>query len=272
MKSNLDVGKCRAAAEELFGHALASFRELHGGKTSRNFVAADGDRQWFVKVGLPKRVERTLSRHQAVRSPLVPRIALDGRTAVCGDCVVCAEEWLPDLTHVDPAELTPPQAEDLVRAYRDFSAAAQAVRDAKDDGRYRAFDAGLTPSVIHGDLNFRNVGFSEGRVRAILDLESMRLGYPTEDLLGFVVHEMERTRLWFRRRLRRLEQGLAAVVRASGYTRRAWLAAIDTYEADKRSRRAGKSRFTLFKTLEHHLRAPLYRQIRRIIEREALPC
>lgn len=272
MRNPYDVNKCREAAERLFGRAFTSFRELHGGNTSQNFVASIGDEHWFVKVGRRPRIALTVSRHQAVRTPLVPRIAMDGRIGECEDRAVCAEEWFSDMSHVDPADLTTEQAQDLVRSYRAFSVAVQDVKDARDDRSYQGFDAGEGVSVIHGDLNFRNVGFRNGRVMAILDLESVRLGFPAEDLLEFVIHEMERTRLWFRRRLRKLELVLAMIIRASGYSQKAWLAAFGVYVADKRARRLSKARFPLFKKIEHWLRKPLYVRVRHLIEQEAEPC
>ena len=272
MRDPFDVKICRAAAEKLFGRAFASFKEVRGGNTSQNFVAALGDERWFVKVGHPKRVQLTVSRHLAVKSALVPKIAMDGRIGSCEDRAVCAEEWFEGIFHVDPADLTSDQVNELVQAYRAFLTAAKAVKDAKDYGDVKGSEADGTLSVIHGDLNFRNVAFKGGHVLAILDLESMRLGYPTEDLLEFVVHEMERTRIWFRRRLHKLERSLAELVRASGYTCKAWLAAVDIYVTRKQAKRQSKARFPLLKSLAFRLRAPLYATIRRIIERDALPC
>lgn len=272
MKDPIDINRCRTAAETLLGLPLVSFEVVGGGNTSQNFLAATESGRWFVKIGRPRRVELTVSRHQAIRSALVPQIASEGRIGSCGERAVCAEEWFEGIQHVDPADMSTEQAEDLVRAYRDFAASAQAVKDAGDGLLYRNFDAGMSPVVIHGDLNFRNVGFRNGRVAAILDLESMCYGYPTEDLLYFVVHEMERTRVWCRRRMRNLERTLGAIIRASGYTKRAWIAAIGIYEEDKRLRRLEKSRFPLFKKIEKWLRAPLYRSLRRIVEKEASAC
>ena len=130
-------------------------------------------------------------------------------------------------------------------------------------------DAGMPLCVIHGDLHYRNVFFRGDAVMHFLDFEKMRRGYPTEDLLRFFLHAMERTRFWRLGRMHRLEQCLAAIVRQSGYSRQAWLAALDVYVTGKRAKRKGKSIFPAVKAFESVLRAPLYRRVREIIRKEA---
>ena len=113
-------------------------------------------------------------------------------------------------------------------------------------------------------MHFKNVFFEGDEATSFFDLEKIRLGFPTEDLLRYFIHAAERTRFWRFARMAAMKKNFAKLVRASGYPDSAWLAAIDLYVERKREHRAAKSRSRVLLAVEDFLRSGLYRSFRKI--------
>lgn len=255
------------AAERAFGVTFARFDRLSAGNSSRNFRAeTDAGARYFIKFAPARVIDAVFSWHSALATPLVPAVAFGGRTGALDGHRCCAFEWCDGETSVDPERLTSAQIASLVEAYARLSAALQAV--AEPPCRVACaeeVDAGMPMRVIHGDLHYKNVFFRGDTVMHFLDFEKMRRGYPTEDLLRFFLHALERTRFWRFRRMDALVGNFAETVRQSPYPAAAWLAAIDIHEKYKAARRRMKSRFGFAKACERLLRAPLYRRLRKAV-------
>lgn len=259
------------AAERAFGCPFAKFERVHAGKASHNFRAetADGAR-YFVKITKPYRIERIFKRLGAISSPLIPGIAFGGAVGSFGKDAICAMEWCREGDNIPPHLLTDAQMKAICDGYREISRALFAVDhsllrkiDGLDDV---AVKCGVSPRPIHGDFHYQNYYLRNGAMTACYDLESMRLGLPTEDLLRIFAHAIERTRFWRFGRLDALYAGLSRMVKLSGYPKDLWLAAVELHKSYKSSRRAVKSAFAPFAAIDNWFRAPYYRRLLRAVE------
>lgn len=259
------------AAEMAFGCEFASFTRIAAGKSSRNYcaVAHDGSR-YFVKFATPNHVGRVIGLLRSVVSPLVPSLAFNGATGKFGKDAICAIKWSEGGDNIPPHLLTPQLMKAINDGYREFSRALSAVDKLSLPVREGAEDAarecGLELRPIHGDFHYMNYFMRDGNLSACYDLECMRLGLPTEDLLRIFIHAIERTRFWHFMLIRRIFRNLTEMVRLSDYPKDAWLAAVKIYENHKTKRRAEKSSHPLFAKVENWLRAPYYRRLRRAVE------
>lgn len=252
------------AAERTFGVGFSSFSPIAAGNSSSNYKAvAAGGRAYFVKFAPPRSLDVVVRRALAVISPLVPALAFGGAVGECGDLRFCAFEWIGRGTVVDPAEFSAARCASLLSAYDAFSRSLQAA--AADLRRPDDLDGfGGDVRAVHGDLHCRNLVFDGDDVVAFFDLEKMRIGHPTEDLLKLFVHALERTRFWRRGRIAAIERAFGELVRQSAFELDAWLAAISLHERRKSARRSQKSRLPVLKRVEAVFRAPLYRRLREI--------
>ena len=259
------------AAERAFGVEFASFERVAAGNSSVNAKATTADgRSYFVKFSPSRLAESAMRRVASVVTPLVPRLAFGGASGELGASRFFATEWCPRGASVDPAEMSAAQCGAFVSAYAGLSRAMQsAVADLPRRDDLKAFDFGMEPVAIHGDLHFRNFFFDGDEVSAFFDLETMRVGYPTEDLLRVFVHALERTRFWRRGRIAAVERAFGEVVRRSGYPAKAWIAAVDLHMRRKGERRLRRSAFPAAKRFEAWLRAGLYRRLKDVASREA---
>lgn len=125
--------------------------------------------------------------------------------------------------------------------------------------------------VTHGDLHHGNVHFKKGRVSGFFDLEELREGYPTQDIVRYVVCAGEHLRwfsFWRRRRTRvRFEQ---AVLRLP-YSRHEWNLAIDAYFLWKAHGRIRNGRIGFLTALNLRYRYAFYRSLRRIVDSVVCP-
>ncbi|MBQ6138016.1 MAG: phosphotransferase [Kiritimatiellae bacterium] len=262
------VGKTPAwlAAERTFGVKFTRFERTAFGNSSVNYraVAEDGS-EYFVKFAPPKTVEAVERRTASASTPLLPGLAFGGRTGEFRGWRICAAEWRVGEC-VDPADLTPAKARSLLSAHRALLLALQgSAAELPRPGDLADFDFGVAPCAIHGDMHCRNVMFRGDEVSAFCDLEMMRIGYPTEDLLRVFIHALERTRFWRSGRIAAICRAFGTLVRESGFPRKAWLAAIALHESRKTRRREAKARFPALKRIERHLRSPYYRMLRRTV-------
>lgn len=259
------------AAEQSFGCTFASFVRIHAGKSSLNYRAETPDgHRYFVKFCTPGHIKRIFGLVGAISSPLIPGIAFNGATGQFGKWGICAIEWCEGGDNIPPHLLTPQLMKDINDGYREISRAFSAV-DARSlsvrEGAEGAAKAcGLELRPIHGDFHYMNYFMRNGVLSACYDLECMRLGLPTEDLLRIFIHAIERTRCWRFMRIRRIFRNLTEMVRLSDYSKDAWLAAVTIYENYKTKRRAEKSSHPLFVKIDNWLRSPYYRRLRRAVE------
>ena len=252
----------KAVTERALGVRFVSFNEVSGGNSSRNFRAEKEDGGGgFVKFAAKKHMDMVFERQNAINSPLVPKLlAGPFATPECGG-EMCVMEWR-DGEMRDPAALTTGEIDSIVESYRALSGAMAPLApklSVPDDL------GGATTVPIHGDLNWRNILYSGGKVSAFLDFESMRLGLAAEDLLRIPLHAMERTRFWCAKRMRKLESVLARIVEKAEYPEEDWLAALSIYIKRKESKRTKKGSFAPALALEKALREPMYRRVGRII-------
>lgn len=264
----------RKAAEEAFGCRFAEFSPIGLGNSSDNFRAAMPDgKLYFVKFATRRHVKLTLDPLKAISSPLVPRPAFGGATGKFGNLSICAIEWLESGKNIPPHLLTHGQIAGIRDGYEEFSSALSAIPcdslNATDGLAAAAASCAMEPRTVHGDFTYRNFFMKGDALVACFDLECIRRGLPTEDLMNIFVHEMERTRFWRISRLAALKRNFAYLVSISQYPASAWLAAIDLYELRKSSRRAQKQRVKAFAAIERFFRAPLYAQLRRTVRSAA---
>lgn len=125
--------------------------------------------------------------------------------------------------------------------------------------------------VTHGDLHHGNVHFEKGRVSGFFDLEELRNGYPSQDIVRYVICAGEHLRglsFWRRRlTLRRFEQ---AVLRLP-CSRHEWYLAIDAYFLWKVHGRIRNGRIGFFTALNLRYRYAFYRSLRRIADSGVRP-
>lgn len=259
------------AAEQAFGCEFTSFERIAAGKSSFNYkaVTPDGHR-YFVKITKPYRIDRILARVGVISSPLIPGLAFGGKVGSFGKDAICAIDWCERGENIPPHLLTTAQMKAICEGYREISRALSAVDHSglsKMDGMEEAAKkCGITPRPIHGDFHYQNYYLHDGVLSACYDMECMRLGLPTEDLLRIFVHAIERTRFWRLHRLNVLYKNLTEMVRVSDYPKSAWLAAVEIYRRYKTGRRLEKSSYPIIVKIDNWFRAPYYRRFRRAVE------
>jgi len=117
-------------------------------------------------------------------------------------------------------------------------------------------------------MHFKNVFFEGDKATSFLDLEKIRIGLPTEDLLRYFIHAAERTRFWRLRRKSAIKRNFARLVQISEYPTAAWIAALDLYERRKMERRARKARSRIAFAIDCFMRSGLYGSFRQIIAKD----
>ena len=260
--------RLKMAAERAFGTQFGSFTRISTGNSSLNFNAVEHNgRRHLVKffTGIAKPRIEMLSQ---VTGNLVPKISLGkGSFPIGNDWHVCALEWRNGES-IDPANMTQPQISSLYNAYKELCQALKNTICPAADSALSSFSTGLTLCQIHGDMHFKNVFFEGNKATSFFDLEKIRLGLPTEDLLRYFIHAAERTRFWRLRRKSAIKRNFARLVQISEYPTAAWLAALDLYDRRKMERRARKARSRIAFAIDCFMRSGLYRSFRRIIVKD----
>lgn len=259
------------AAEQAFGCTFASFIRIHAGNSSLNYRADTPDgHKYFVKFCTPGHVKRIFGLMGAISSPLIPGIAFNGATGKYGKWGICAIEWCEGGENIPPHRLTTELLKAITDGYGEISQALSSVDSARLEIREGTAEAakecGLELRPIHGDFHYMNYFMRDGRISACYDLETLRLGIPTEDMLRIFVHEIERTRCWNFHRISTIYRKLTEMVRISPYPKKAWLAAVRLYRDRKIRRRIEKAKFPLFVKIDNWLRSPYYRRLLHAVE------
>lgn len=79
---------------------------------------------------------------------------------------------------------------------------------------------------IHSDFHHGNFLFDNGRVAGFMDLEEIRKGYPTEDMMRYLVCAKEHLRWYAFSRVRRIRWCFREAVRRLPYTEHEWMLGI----------------------------------------------
>lgn len=79
---------------------------------------------------------------------------------------------------------------------------------------------------IHSDFHHGNFLFEDGRVAGFMDLEEIRKGYPTEDLMRYLICAKEHLRWYAFSRARRTRWCFREAVRLLPYTKHEWALGI----------------------------------------------
>lgn len=147
-----------------------------------------------------------------------------------------------------------------VRGYcRRFPSVAWAFRSvSRLSPEQYLYPKGAKLSVIHGDFYTQNFGFSADGQMTFLDLETMRYGYPTEDLACVFVNGMRHaSTFWNPWARRRFVARFVQAVRALPYPVGDWYFALDRTRLDKASRlvsgRRGGSRKDAFNVMRRDM-------------------
>lgn len=249
----------KAELERSLGFRLRGLTRL-GGAAAVNFkaVRASDGLPFVVKCSLPDhncRHARLVEHLQSLQGTKAAQrvFARECAPSFAGYDVVCLA-WCEG-GPMPPDRLTDEQFRAFLDAYQAFSAEMQQVKAFEPPApvvRWRemalrkcrgwragalrnllekvaAEDVALRPGltrVIHGDFHHGNLHFADGRLTGILDLEEMRKGYPTDDIVRLITCAAGHLRWYERRRKRRLVHLFGLAVRHMPYARQQWVAAI----------------------------------------------
>ena len=93
---------------------------------------------------------------------------------------------------------------------------------------------------IHGDFHYGNFHFENGRVSGFFDLEDIRKGYPTEDVVRYFVCTAEHLRWYALHRHVALLRAFRRMVGLLPYSAHEWKVAVNLYFLHKARRRVGR--------------------------------
>ena len=297
---NFAVDSLRQLIEDGFGVDVATLDRLPGHSHSLNFRVrtADGD-QFAVKClrrNAGRRLRRIVAHAESLEGDCVPSVLFGGKRLEFEDYVVFALRWIGgERRSCDRVSFG--ECMSLVRTYAMFQ------KSLRDDGEilpaldYVAMRERLLklidhhaarelhqelkgmplsslrhdPSmmeIIHGDLNYGNLHFANGAVTGFLDIEELRFGYPTEDLVRYVVCSAEHLQWHEFRRAAAVVRRFADIVRNTDYSVDEWMLAIDGYILRKLEKKIDSPRPSLWQRLNFHWRLKLYRRMREIVNDE----
>ena len=261
----------RLAAAATFGVNFISFERLSAGNSSRNFRAVTQDgKSYFVKFAPERDIERAIEKLSKISSPLIPTLAFGGKSGKFASVGFFATNWAAEGKSIPPDEFTEENISSILEAYSSLSAALQAIDPdclgAWDGLEEEARKLSITPKTIHGDFHYKNFFFRNGKVSAVFDLECIRRGLETDDLLRIFIHALERTPFYKTRKRQKIKENFAKLVAKSPYPRESFLASLKLYERHKIARRKAKSRSRILFAIENYFRTKIYRSLERIIK------
>lgn len=120
--------------------------------------------------------------------------------------------------------------------------------------------------VIHGDLHFGNFYFTKGRVSGFFDYEG-RLGYPTMDLIRYIVYAYDRVP-WFERpwRQRHILARFARMVEYLPYSKKEWLVAVNWNRLDRIAKKFSAGNPSLLRIFRIWLNERFYARLRKLVQ------
>ena len=292
------IDELKAVLERGLGFGIGSLQRL-GGSSAFNFKAvrsSDGFR-FLVKCSpfsQQRHFDQLVDHLNALRGTIVAqRIFENECPATFGGCNLLCLEWCPGES-VFPDRLTDKQFLSFLDDYLAFSEAMQIVRCVDDQAPVRKWrdevrvkcrglggailskclddivnpdlaSASLRMKVIHGDFHHGNFHFVDGRLNGIFDIEGMKRGYPTDDIVRYVTCAVEHLRWYELHRVRRMMRLFGLAVGHLPYAQDEWLAAIEGRFLRKAYMQTNRlSRVGLGTALNLAFRSRLYRKMKSI--------
>ena len=301
MRQAFESEDLKRELERSLGFALRPLERL-GGSVALNFKAVrTSDGLTFAVKCLPKAKRKNYDRiveHLDVLSEVngVRRIFERECVPSFADFDVLCLSWCEG-EHLFPDKLTDGEFETFLADYLKFSNAMQKVKtlsEARPIAEWRRSllakcsgpAAGIfrraverltrdgceyTPEAVrvtHGDFHHGNFLFSAGRVRAFLDLEELRPGYPAEDLVRYFTCAAEHLRWYEQTRKRRMLRMFDYAVRHLPYSQHEWITAVNARFIVKAYKQLRKSeRLGLGKGINLLWCHRFYCDMRKIVER-----
>ena len=299
VKPIVQTEELKAELERSLGFPLRSLERLGGGSTL-NFkaVRATDDFTFVVKCSPLSRhglFVRLLKNMECLRGTKAMRCVFERECPreFRGYEIVCLS-WCAGRSRF-PDELSDEELSAFLADYRAFSESLQTIKDVREprpipewreaflaksrgwratvlrllteevsveDGAYRPD----LLRVTHGDFHHGNFFFENGRVSGYVDLEAIRLGYPTDDFIRYFTCAAEHLRWYAFWRRRGILRRFASAVRQLPYSRHEWMVAINGRFLGKvflKTHRA--ERIGLLAALNLRYRARFYRVLRKIV-------
>jgi len=255
----MDRVASREDLERALGFALSEFRRLPGG-SSPNFKAvraSDGlpflakflpdNRRWAYPV--------LVSHCRELAGEKIAHRVFEDAPEKIGDRFFICLEWCEG-RQMMPDELSEEGLKAFLRDYLEFSDALQKVSFAVPEDPFLKWRDGILaiergsaapvrrfvereipedavarrPELskkVYGDFHHGNVLFRDGRVYRYLDLESIGIGYPSDDIVRYFACAMEHLPFGGFYRKRRMLDAFARAVKFLPYSLHEWEAAIN---------------------------------------------
>lgn len=292
------VHELKGALERSFGFAIRSLVQLDGRMTLNFKAVRASDGLPFVVKCVPPAKRASYDHTQFQLKALagtkaVARLFPDGLCRFDGYDVMYLS-WCEG-ERLFPDELTDTQADLLLTDYLSFSAVLQRSRPniPPDDivgmrqrtlpycrglwakrirrlleTELKADRLALRPEltrIIHGDFHHGNFLFKDGRVSGFFDFENVTLGYPTEDLIRYVVCASEHLRWYEQYRKRRILEIFRRMVERAPYSATEWETAINRLLMSKIARKAENYGLGFWMMCNLIFRMRYYRVMKRIV-------
>lgn len=120
--------------------------------------------------------------------------------------------------------------------------------------------------IIHGDFHYKNLIFQNSDLKAILDLEEFRYGYPTEDLIRLIFTNVEQRPFYMKRKAVLLRL-LRHIIENAQYSKHEWLLGLNAYFLAKYEKKMKKyERKKIFTFFSLWRSGVLFCNARRIIQ------
>lgn len=298
-KPIIQTEELKAELERSLGFPLRSLERLGGGSTL-NFkaVRATDGFTFVVKCSPPSRhglFVRLLKNMECLRGTKAMRCVFERECPreFRGYELVCLS-WCAGAS-LFPDELSDEELSAFLADYRAFSESLQTIKDVREPRpipewreaflvksrrRWTAVlhrlteevsveDCAYRPDLLrvtHGDFHHGNFFFENGRVSGYADLEAIRLGYPTDDIIRYFTCAAEHLHWYAFRRRRGVLRRFASVVRQLPYSRHEWMVAINGRFLGKVFQKTHcVGRIGLLAALNLRYRARFYRALRKIV-------
>lgn len=300
MKRDFSDTAVLRAIEEGYGVSVRTLEALDGHAHSFNFRAKTADGDVFEVKCFPAANEerfKSLLVHTAPSdNPLAATRLFGGKVVEFGSWKVVALRWIPGEER-GPDELSVAELDAFLAAYAEFLSRLSdngAVLPARDGlalkrtllerlrggnapGIVRELEAmsddtlTLAPErmrIIHGDLHSGNFRFKDGAVSGFFDLEELRFGTPTEDLVRYVVCREEHRKWYDLRGQQKLLAAFRRILARTSYSRAEWMFAIDGCLLRKLAKKVKSNYLPLWRRINLCARLGFYHALRHVVEKE----
>ena len=300
MKRNFSNAAVLRAIEDGYGVSVRALKALDGHAHSFNFRAETADGEVFEVKCFPAVHEERFKCLVAHTAPSDNHLAatrlFGGKILGFDGWKVIALRWVSG-SERGPDELSDAELDAFLAAYAEFQ------RHLSDDGAVlpvrdylalkrmllKRLHGGNAPGIvrelnemrddtltlaaehrriIHGDLHKGNLRFDAGTVSGFFDLEELRFGTPTEDLVRYVVCREEHWRWYDPLGRRRLLVAFRRILTRTSYTRGEWLFAINGCLLRKLAKKVKSNRLPVWRRINLRARMVFYHALRDAVERE----